>query len=262
MANGSTLVAMTCATCHVSADAGALRIGAPNARLDLGRLALDALGDDGSALSTNMRAWGPGRVDVSTQDGSQPARIPDVRPTRFLTHLHQEATLEQRDVATLAIRIETLILTSHGQVLRPPRPVAVGLALYVWSLADALPAPSTSSRTPGASLFQEDCATCHHSEGFTGAPIPLDEIGTDPKLGRSTERGTGMYRVPSLRGVGSRGPLLHDASLPSVEALLDPSRTSAGYAGGRAPGPVPGHTYGLTRTAEERAALAAFVKGL
>src|SRR5207244_783691 len=158
-------------------------------------------------------AWGPGRLDVTTNEAREPVRIADLRPVRLLSHLHADASVAQRDRTSLAIRIETLIITSHGGSVRPPRVVALALAAYVWSLADALPAARalSPSEAHGESIFRATCATCHAPPAMTGPPVALAIAGTDPAIGLSAERGTGSYRVPSLRGVATRGALFHDA---------------------------------------------------
>ncbi|MDB4963103.1 MAG: hypothetical protein JWP01_3102 [Myxococcales bacterium] len=216
--------AATCATCHATPRDGALVVGLANAALDLG--------------------WGPGRLDVSTLDGREPVRIPDLRPIRWLTHLHAAATVRQPDVVALAIRIETLIITSHAEVVRPPRAVTLALATYLWSLSTEEPP------APPPEPFLRECAGCHAGDGLTGAPVPLHVVGTDPVVGQSTDRGTGTYRVPSLRGVGDRALLLHDGSVDSLEALLDPARTT------------PGHPFGSDLPAPDRAAIVAYLEAL
>lgn len=245
--SGARPLAFTCSTCHAkqSAGGGALVVGAGNDRLDVG--------------------LGPGRIDVTTADGSEPVRIADLRPMRWLTHLHAGASVLHRDRASLAVRIETLVTTGHHESSRPPRIVALALAAYLESLADTLPdapAPATAV-SRGASLFQEHCSRCHSSPGFTGPPVPVDVVGTDPVIATSLERGTGTYRVPSLRGVATRGALLHDASVPSVTALLDPARLQRSWTGSRlGQGAVPGHVFGLSLDASDRADLARFVEAL
>jgi mono/diheme cytochrome c family protein len=263
MADGTTRIALTCASCHARLSGGRLIAGLPNDALDLGKLAVDA-GVVPPDLVARMLAWGPGRIDVSSLDASEPARIPDLRPVRFLTYLQQDATVEQRSIVSLALRIETLIITSHSEDLRPPREVALGLALAVWALADALPpaAPASAAGSRGLAVLQQSCASCHAPDVFTGPPVPLAVVGTDPTLGLSPERGTGFYRVPSLRGVGTRGPLLHDASAPDLATFFDPARITAGYTGGRAGGPVPGHLFDIVLPAADRAALLAYLQGL
>jgi mono/diheme cytochrome c family protein len=264
MADGSVAVAMTCATCHARAEHGGWSPGLPNARLDLGAAMLDA---ERVARSSGdpLANWGPGRVDVTTAEGLEPARIPDLRPARWLTWLHQDATLNASSLTVLALRIETLIVTSNAQALRPPRMVALALAAYLRSLGAGLPqldAPRAAS-ADGAALFAERCERCHGGDGLTGQPIALEEIGTDPILGRSAERGTGYYRVPSLRGVGTRGPLLHDGTLPSLESFLDPGRLDPAF-GARlhGDGAVGGHTYGLDLEEGQRRALLTYLHAL
>ena len=255
---GGTVLALTCASCHADVIDGRLVPGVPSARFDLGRMIVDAGAPD-AAQTASLLAWGPGRVDVTTADASLPERISDLRPTRWLTHLQYDATVRQRDVVALAIRIETLIITSHGQTLRPPRIVALALARYLWGLAESLPAPAA----PPTEVFTARCSGCHAGEGLTGAPRPLAEVGTDPTLGLSPDRGTGQYRVPSLRGVGLRPTLLHDGSLPDLTAMFDPARVGGDWTGGaRGAGAVVGHTFGLDLSATERATLVAFVAAL
>jgi hypothetical protein len=88
-------------------------------------------------------------------------------------------------------------------------------------------------------------------------------IGTDPTLGLSADRGTGTYRVPSLHGVGTRGPLFHDGTLPSLEALLDPNRQIAPYpARLHGPGAIPGHPFGLDLAGADRDALLDYLHAL
>jgi cytochrome c5 len=262
MADGSTAVAFTCATCHARPGPSGLVAGAANDRFDLGRMLVEGSRAVAADVAQSSVAWGPGRADVTTPTGIEPVRISDLRPTRWLTHLQHGGAVRQKDLVSLAIRIETLIVTSHNMVLRPPRAITLALATYVWSLAGSLPssAPSTPAERKGAGLFESECARCHAGEGLSGGPVPFAEVGTDATLGRSGARGTGGYRVPSLRGVGSRSMLLHDASLASVDAVLDPARLEAGYAAGRRPGPVKGHVFGLDLRATDRAALVAFLR--
>lgn len=230
--------AYTCATCHFKNAPGA-----PNDELDLGALIVDAhLADETRAK--NLLAWGPGRLDVTTIEGTEPVRIPDLRPVRFQTHLHAAGNVVQTDVNALAVRIETLLITSNGERTRPPRAIALGLATYLRSLADSLPHETRTNAT-----FETHCAGCHRPPDFTGPPVSIDVVGTDPRVGRSLERGTGNYRVPSLRGVSTRGPLLHDASMKSLEMMFDPTRAG-------------GHRFGLDLDDGARADLVSYLKTL
>ena len=259
--DGSSTLALTCATCHAVQRDRQIEDGAPNASFDLGRILL-AADDTDPVVADALSIWGAGRVDVSTGDGSEPQRIPDLRPVRWLSHLHQDATVSLDNRDALAIRIETLIITSSAQVLRPPRIVALALARYLESLADKLPGQPPST-LPGAAIFARVCSSCHAPPSFTGPPVALALVATDPELGQSRDRGTGAYRVPSLHGVATRGPLLHDASIPSIEALFDPQRVSEGWTGRlHGHGPVPGHLYGLSFSDAERGDLIRYLRRL
>jgi mono/diheme cytochrome c family protein len=266
MGDGTVALAVTCSSCHAAPSTSGIDDGRPNAAIDVGAAVLAAAGGPADpSTSAALAAWGPGRLDVMTTAGTYPERIPDLRPTTWLTYLHQEGTLAARDRTALAIRIETLIITSNGQALRPPRVIALALAAYLASLSDALPSPLTAAEAQprGAQLFATECASCHAGEGLTGDPVPLDVVGTDPWLGESPDRGTGAYRVPSLRGVGTRGPLLHDATVPSIAALLDPTRPTPSFEGRlHGAGAVQGHLYGLDLAAADRAALVAYLEAL
>lgn len=230
---------LTCATCHARGGIA----GAPNVALDFGAVLVDAFPHAPSSAYAIARSWGPGRVDVTTHTGTEPARIPDLRPVRFESQLQWSGGMLHRDVVDLALRIETLVITSNDQRVRPSLLVSLALATYVESLADALPAPP-----PLDPSFAKHCGGCHDGVGLSGGWIDAADVGTDTTLARSAERGTGGFRVPSLRGVATRGPLMHDGSL-RLETLLDATRAS-------------GHRYGLDATDEERAAIAAFLRAL
>jgi mono/diheme cytochrome c family protein len=265
MADGAGALSVTCATCHESPLAGALQPGLPNVSLQLGQAILDAAGGAiPPSLATAIAAWGPGRLDVTTNTGLEVVRIGDLRPVRWQEDLQADATVDHRDLTSLAIRIETLIITSNDDALRPPRLVSLALAAYISSLSDGLPpAPSAASTGRGGEIFASECASCHRTPSLSGPAIPLAVIGTDPTLGLSSERGTGTYRVPSLHGVGTRGPLLHDGTVASVAGLFDPARPTSAFTGrAHGEGAVPGHLYGLELDDADRAALVAYVDGL
>lgn len=267
MGDGSVVLSETCSTCHASRDgSGAWVVGRPNAGL---RIGASILASQGPLLPPSTAAaialWGAGRVDVTTDTGLEPARIPDLRPVTWLTYLQQDATLRKRDLTTLAIRIETLIITSNEEAVRPPRLVSLALAVYLSSLGAALPSQdaAVAASPHGAGVFASTCAGCHEGGGMTGDPVSLGVVGTDPTLGESASRGTGNYRVPSLRGVGSRGPLLHDGTVPSVADMLDPVRVTSAYTGNlHGTGAVRGHPFGLELSDADRAALVTYLQAL
>jgi hypothetical protein len=162
------------------------------------------------------------------------------------------------------------------------------LALYIESLRP-LPNPNVldESARAGEKLFRsEGCAGCHVpplytnnkltlAEGFTPPPdlpstldvLPVS-VGTDPALALKTRKGTGYYKVPSLKGVWYRGHYLHDGSVASLEEMFDAERLSARHVpGGFTPPDKPlralkGHEFGLRLKPEERKQLIAFLRTL
>ena len=179
MADGTVRAEMTCATCHAAPGAdGRLIAGKPNAALDL--TAMLAPGARGGDRVVRGPGGGRGRVAVSPGEEAAPVRIPDLRPTRWLTHLQADGAVVQRDLVALAIRIETLIITAHDAHLRPPRVVALGLAAYLWSLSASVPpidAPLTAEAAAGRSIFAAHCQRCHDGPGLTGPPRDMRAIG-------------------------------------------------------------------------------------
>lgn len=92
-------------------------------------------------------------------------------------------------------------------------------------------------------------------------------VGTDTELAMKTRRGTGYYRVPSLRGVWYRGPFEHSGSLATLEDWFDMKRLKAdfvptGYRGMTPTRAVLGHEFGLKLKRQEKAALIAFLNTL
>lgn len=220
--DGRTTPAYTCATCHSAEVGGKWSAGVPNRTLRV-----DLLLDDAGVRTPT---WGPGRVDVTADDVVNPTAIPDLRPTRFQPQLHRAGTVNNSLVG-LAIRLETLAITSLDERARPPREVALGLALYVWSLGERL-AP-VSRGLAGQEVFSRTCGECHRGEALTGPAVPYARVGGAPAIFESPERGTGMARVPSLRGVGTRAPLLSSGAVETLEALVSPERCDDAHPFGR-----------------------------
>ena len=83
-----------------------------------------------------------------------------------------------------------------------------------------------------------------------------------------TRKGTGFYKIPSLRGVWYRPVLLHDGSVASLEEMFDPERLKLDHAPGGWKGPgvtkraIPGHPFGLNLTSADKSALIAFLRRL
>jgi mono/diheme cytochrome c family protein len=139
----------------------------------------------------------------------------------------------------------------------------------------------------GQAVFQSSgCARCHTPPLYTanqlvpadGFTPPADHykrfdimdarVGTDPALTMTTRRGTGYYKIPSLKGVWYRGPFEHNGSVATLEDWFNPARVKddyvpTGFVGaGVKTRAVKGHPFGLNLSADDRAALIAFLKTL
>jgi hypothetical protein len=162
------------------------------------------------------------------------------------------------------------------------------LALFVYSLRPP-PNPNRfdASARHGKAVFQrEGCAECHTPPLYTknaltpapGFTVPADHrkryailpvsVGTDPNLTMNTRRGTGYYKVPSLKGVWYRGMFEHSGSVATLEDWFDPRRlrddyVPTGFKGyGAKTRAVPGHPFGLDLSLEDKKALLAFLRTL
>lgn len=252
---GRVVYAKTCATCHArTQEDGALVLGASNVDFDLGRLQYEAALAAGSTapVPEEILDWGPGHVD-STSDGVRnPTGIPDLRPIRHHNHLHASGSV-RNSLMALAVRTETLMITSRAQRHRPPREIAFAVAYYLWTLgAPVAKAALTSQEARGREVFQIECDGCHHEDGSTESPVALAIIGTDPAAGMSPMRGTGAYRIPSLWGIGDRRRLFHRGQVRSLEEKLRSDR----------PMHTPGHLFGLQRSEADKRDLIAFLRTL
>jgi hypothetical protein len=162
------------------------------------------------------------------------------------------------------------------------------LALYIYSLQPP-PNPNRfdAAAAQGQKVFEhKGCAGCHTpplytnnkltpAEGFTpptGAEKKYDvmpvSVGTDPNLTLKTRRGTGYYKVPSLRGVWYRNMFGHSGWCATLEDWFDFRRLRDDYVpsgfvpyGARAYA-VKGHSFGLDLSGEDKKALIAFLKTL
>jgi hypothetical protein len=162
------------------------------------------------------------------------------------------------------------------------------LALYVYSLKPpSNPNKFNGLAQRGRKIFErEGCAGCHTpplytnnkltlAEGFTRPPgterkydiMPIS-VGTDPNLALKTRRGTGYYKVPSLKGVWYRSMFGHSGWCATLEDWFDPRRTRDDYVptGFRPYGTkgyaVKGHPFGLDLPLEDKKALIAYLKTL
>ena len=159
------------------------------------------------------------------------------------------------------------------------------LALYIESLKPPPnPNPFDEHAGQGQQIFQDQgCPVCHTPPLYTnnklnpvrGFKVPGDlretdaimdtSVGTDPTLALETRRGTGFYKVPSLRGLWYRSGYGHGGQAATREEWFDPARLEDGYVPKGfhlGPGPIEGHEKGLDLTPDEKQDLIAFLKTL
>ncbi len=229
-----------------------------------------------------------------------PTKIPDLigfKDRKFIDHT---GTHRHRDIGDL-MRYAALVSFAENVEFGGRRMIAAdttpfrtrlpdaalyALALYVYSLQPpANPNPLDERARAGEAVFEKArCRRCHTpplytnnkltlAKGFTppedtGDDVVRTSVGTDPGLALRTRKGTGYYKVPSLKGVWYRGHYLHDGSVGSLEEMFDPDRLSdehvrGGFAPpGMAKRAIEGHEFGLDLTAEEREQLVAFLRTL
>jgi len=250
--DGETRVGITCAICHSNVKNGELVAGQARRSFDYGKLRVtyDRVHDTlrSEAEAKRMLSWGPGRADVTEDDDEDPVAIPDLWGLREQRWLTQAGTIRHESPLALAIRQETQLTDSNHALVRPPRELAWALAMYIYSLAPPSRAATPSPR--GAALFEQHCARCHANAAYGGNVVTAASIGTDPALATGKGRGTGKYRVPGLLDVANGAPYLHHGAVASLEELLSPARTE------------PGHKPGTKLSADDRAALIAFLATL
>ena len=104
-----------------------------------------------------------------------------------------------------------------------------------------------------------------HRKRYEVMPV---SVHTDPTSTLKTRRGTGYYKVPSLKGVWYRGPFEHNGTVATLEDWFDVRRLRDDYipTGFRGYGvktrAVKGHQFGLDLSPPDRSALIAFLKTL
>lgn len=174
-----------------------------------------------------------------------------------------------------------------GGIKRTPDALLYALATFLYSLKPPPnPNPVDSRAQRGAEVFREaNCRQCHTpplytnnrltlADGFEPPPqllkaadiVPLS-VKTDPNLALKTRKGTGLYRVPSLRMLWLEACFLHDGSIGTLEELfnsarLKPDFRSSNWSSKTPAHAVNGHPFGLGLKAEDRTALVAFLKTL
>ncbi|MBT1697124.1 hypothetical protein KK083_09575 [Fulvivirgaceae bacterium PWU4] len=163
------------------------------------------------------------------------------------------------------------------------------LTQYIYSLQPPKN-PETYSRklvAHGKLVFnQSGCVTCHTPPLYTNNKLtpangfePPEEhfnkydifnvsVGTDSVTALYSRRGTGYYKVPSLRGVWMQDAFFHNGNLTTLEEVFDRKRLSPGYVPSGYKPPhlktmaVKGHPFGLDLSEADKKALITFLKTL
>lgn len=233
-----------------------------------------------------------------------PVQIPDLIGVKDRLYLERTGLLRHRNIGDLMRYIALVqsvdVLCSYGDFKlldEMPDPTSItryndaqlyAISMYIYSLKPP-PNPNrwNSLAAHGKKVFEsEGCALCHTPPLYTNNKltpvaefkVPEDHlkkydimpisVGTDPELALYTRKGTGYYKVPSLKGVWYRGPFEHSGSVATLEDWFDPKRLNDDYipTGFRGYGvktrAVKGHEYGLKLSLADRKALIAFLKTL
>jgi hypothetical protein len=241
--------------------------------------------DDIASVYESVPAGASTRVNLSL---FAPAQIPDligVQERRFLDHT---GLVQQRSIADL-MRYVAIVQGANAfdrfggfRLVDPaPDPTKMdrysdeqlyALARYLYSLKPPLsPNRMNALAERGRRVFShEGCGACHTAplytsnaltpasgftvpaEHLTRYPIINRSVGTDPELAMRTRKGTGYYKVPSLKGVWYRGPFQHGGAVKTLDEWFDPVRLDR----------VPGHPFGLNLPRDDRRALIAFLETL
>ena len=260
---GEVRVAPTCGQCHCTTEVNG--IPSPvlgNKNMDLGRAELLGRGLDPDEppppdlppALRNLYDLEPGQADVLGDGEFNPFGIPDLGGLLRMPYLQANANWYHRETATLAIRCETLFITSNLERSQIPRELSWAIASWIRYQQfppplDAVPAPEAED---GEQVFLDaDCDSCHPAPDYTSDRlVTIEEVGTDDATSSSPVRFTGYVRIPSLRGVGLTGPWLHHGAIDTLEELFDADREE------------PGHMWGTDLSEEDKVALVAFLRSI
>ena len=247
-------------------------------------------------------AAGPGMFPRWNGSAYYPTKIPDLVGIKDRKYIDHTATHQHRGPVDI-MRYAALVTYSDSSDFGPHRMLTdeqrripfrapdeafYALTMYLYSLQPpSNPHRSDPRIAAGQKIFErERCAGCHTpplytnnkltlARGFTPPPehkrfldIMNVSVDTDPNLALKTRKGTGYYKVPSLKGVWYRGRYLHDGSLTTLEEMFDSPRlrddfVRTGFAPlGKKMAAVEGHPFGLKLSPDERAQLIAFLRSL
>ena len=244
----------------------------------------------------------PGVTDRPNGSVYYPTKVMDlvgIRDRRYIDHTATHRNRGVGDIMRYAALVEysdAMQFGTHSMWakhqrsihVRWPDEVLYALAEYIYSLQ---PPPNPSRRDElaavGERVFRRSgCDACHTPPLYTNNKLTLAlgfkpaeshplrsdimdiSVATDPNLALKTRKGTGLYKVPTLRGLWYRGLYGHDGSVTRLEEWFDPARlrddyVPSGFKGvGVKARAVPGHNFGLKLSAADKTALIAFLKTL
>lgn len=249
------------------------------------------------------RAFGGGvfaRANGSPYYGTKIMDLQNIKYSRYLDATGTHRLRGPEDIARYAALVTGADRMEFGphRILTPAQQrvryryadeVLYAIGMYLLSLEPPRN-PNIASKAvldQGEQIFRrEACANCHVPPDYTSGKLTLAEgyqppadhpnradimpvsVGTDPGLALKTRKGTGFYKIPSLRGIWYRPLLLHDGAAGSLEELFDPARLNPDHVPGGWKGPgvtkraIPGHPFGLALKPEEKEALLAFLRSL
>jgi mono/diheme cytochrome c family protein len=186
-----------------------------------------------ASLSTTP-VWGPGRQSFShparglaggPMETSGVADAPSVWNLKIREHGDGRWGWGGEAASPLSVAVDS----THGLDAAPSS--ATDRAQRAVAFLETLSAPRypfANSLDPaavaaGREIFARTCGDCHDPRGKrTHTLIPIDEIGTDRE--RMRAGGGNGYLATPLDGIWLRAPYLHNGSIPTLRALLDPNR--------------------------------------
>jgi hypothetical protein len=257
---------------------------------------------DFQELIRRHEAMQPGVVERHGTGSATPTKVPSLIGLQDIRYLDATGLMRHRSIGDMMRYVITnygLDIIAHYGDFQPSKSQAgigedgtrfsdeqlYALALYIYSLQPPPnPNPFDDKARRGQALFKQlGCVGCHTPPLYTsnkltpasGFIVPDDlrktqdilefSVETDASLATQTRRGTGFYKVPSLRGVWYRNALTHSGQVNSLEEWLDPARLREDYVPKGFhlhPGPIKGHEFGLGLSPDDKQALIAFLRTL
>jgi hypothetical protein len=253
-------------------------------------------------LVRQHRAMQAGVLERQGTSSIHPSHVPSLIGVENIRYLDSTGLVRHRSIGDLMryaiVNYGLDVMAHYGDFQPSPTQALFGiegtrfsdeqlyaLALYIYSLKPPPnPNPFDDRARRGQRIFQQQgCAGCHTPPLYTnnkltpapGFKVPEDlrktddimdvSVGTDPGLATETRRGTGFYKVPSLRGVWYRNAFSHSGQADTLEEWFDPARLQEDYVAKGfhlGPGPIKGHEFGLKLAPDDRLAVIAFLKTL